>query len=124
MIRPRKRYTVYDLRKLKGKRCLSHIHVKSPEEARAAEEAGIDLMSCSFDSPESQARLPGLVEAAPTAFLSGATPHGMASTEEAIRIGFRALEVGASSNCLRNERSPERATANPISSSGFRSLGH
>ena len=97
MIRPRKRYTVYDLRKLKGKRCLSHIHVKSPEEARAAEEAGIDLMSCSFDSPESQARLPGLVEAAPTAFLSGATPHGMASTEEAIRIGFRALELGASS---------------------------
>ena len=97
MIRPRKRYTVYDLRQLKGKRCLSHIHVKSPEEARAAEEAGIELMSCSFDSPDSQARLPGLVEAAPKSFLSGATPHGMASTEEAIRVGFRALELGASS---------------------------
>lgn len=97
MIRPRKKYTVYDLRKLKGKRCLSHIHVKSPEEAAAAEKAGIDLMSCSFDSPESQARLPALVEAAPTSFLSGATPHGLASTEEAIRVGFRALELGASS---------------------------
>jgi len=97
MIRPRKRYSVYDLRQLKGKRCLSHIHVKSPEEARAAEEAGIDLMSCSFDSPESQVRLPALVEAAPMSFLSGATPHGMASKEEAIRIGFKALELGASS---------------------------
>ncbi|MGC6466743.1 MAG: 3-methyl-2-oxobutanoate hydroxymethyltransferase [Akkermansiaceae bacterium] len=97
MIRPRKRYTVYDLRKLKGKRCLTHIHVKSPEEASAAEAAGVDLMSCSFDSPESQARLPALVEAAPTSFLSGATPHGMASEEEAIRTGFRALELGASS---------------------------
>ena len=97
MLRPRKRYTVYDLQKLKGKRCLSHIHVKSPEEAQAAEEAGVDLMSCSFDSPESQARLPALVEAAPTAFLSGATPHGMATKEEAIRIGFHALELGASS---------------------------
>lgn len=97
MIRPRKRYTVYDLRQLKGKRCLTHIHVKSPEEAAAAEAAGVDLMSCSFDSPESQARLPLLVAAAPVSFLSAATPHGLASPEEAIRVAFRALELGASS---------------------------
>jgi len=97
MLRPRKKYTVYDLQQLKGKRCLTHIHVKSPEEAAAAEQAGVDLMSCSFDSPEAQARLPQLVAAAPNSFLSGATPHGMATSEEAIRIGFRALELGASS---------------------------
>lgn len=97
VLRPRKKYTVYDLRKLKGTRCLTHIHVKSPQEAAAAEEAGVDLMSCSFDSPESQARLPLLVAAAPNSFLSGATPHGLASPEEAIRVGFRALELGASS---------------------------
>ncbi len=97
MVRPRKKYTVHDLRKLKGKRVLTHIHVKSPQEAMAAEAAGIDLMSCSFDSPEAQARLPLLVAAAPTAFLSGSTPHGMATQEEAIRTGFRALEMGASS---------------------------
>ena len=52
MLRPRKKYTVHDLQQLKGKRCLTHIHVKSPEEAAAAEAAGVDLMSCSFDSPE------------------------------------------------------------------------
>src|SRR5687767_11509669 len=97
MLRPQKKYSVYDLRQLKGKRCLTHVHVKSPEEAAAAEAAGIDLMSCSFDSPESRARLPLLVAAAPKSFLSGATPHGLASQEEAIRIGFRALEMGASS---------------------------
>jgi 3-methyl-2-oxobutanoate hydroxymethyltransferase len=97
MLRPRKKYTVYELQQLKGKRVLTHIHVKSPEEATAAELAGVDLMSCSFDSPEAQARLPILVAAAPNSFLSGATPHGMASGEEAIRIGFRALELGASS---------------------------
>ena len=97
MLRPQKKYSVYDLRQLKGKRCLTHIHVKSPDEAAAAEAAGIDLMSCSFDSPESQARLPLLVEAAPRSFLSCATPHGMASPEEAIRIAFKALECGASS---------------------------
>lgn len=97
MLRPRKKYTVFDLQQLKGKRCLTHIHVKSPEEAAAAEEAGVDLMSCSFDSPEAQARLPRLVAAAPNSFLSAATPHGLASPEEAIRVGFRALELGASS---------------------------
>ena len=97
MLRPRKKYTVFDLQQLKGKRCLTHIHVKSPEEAAAAEEAGVDLMSCSFDSPESQSRLPALVAAAPNSFLSCATPHGLASQEEAIRVAFRALEIGASS---------------------------
>ncbi|MGZ8939387.1 MAG: 3-methyl-2-oxobutanoate hydroxymethyltransferase, partial [Limisphaerales bacterium] len=97
MLRPTRKYSVYDLRQLKGKRCLTHVHVKSPEEAAAAETAEIDLLSCSFDSPDSQARLPLLVAAAPRSFLSGATPHGMASTEEAIRIGFHALELGASS---------------------------
>ena len=97
MLRPRKKYTVFDLQQLKGKRCLTHIHVKSPEEAAAAAEAGVDLMSCSFDSPESQSRLPALVAAAPKSFLSCATPHGMASQEEAIRVAFRALELGASS---------------------------
>src|SRR6267154_1391431 len=97
MLRPRKKYTVFDLQQLKGQRVLTHLHVKSPEEAAAAEEAGVDLMSCSFDSPEAQARLPLLVAAAPNSFLSGATPHGLASPEEAIRVGFRALELGASS---------------------------
>ena len=97
VLRPRKKYTVYDLQQLKGKRCLTHIHVKSPEEAAAAEAAGVDLMSCSFDSPESQARLPRLAAAAPNSFLSAATPHGLASPAEAIRVGFRALEGGASS---------------------------
>lgn len=97
MLRPTKKYSVYDLRQLKGKRTLTHVHVKSPEEAAAAEAAEIDLMSCSFDSPASQARLPLLVAAAPRSFLSCATPHGMASPEEAIRIAFKALEMGASS---------------------------
>src|ERR1041384_8353848 len=97
MLRPDKKYSIYDLRQLKGKRCLTHIHVKSPEEAAAAEAAGIDLLSCSFDSPAAQGRFPLLVAAAPKSFISGSTPHGMASPEEAIRTGFRALELGASS---------------------------
>jgi 3-methyl-2-oxobutanoate hydroxymethyltransferase len=116
MLRPRKKYTVHDLQKLKGQRTLTHIHVKSPEEAAAAAAAGVDLMSCSFDSPEAQARLPHLVAAAPDSFLSAATPHGLATPEEAIRIAFQALELGASSvycsasnriiEAMANERIP------------------
>ena len=116
MLRPRKKYTVYDLQQLKGQRCLTHIHVKSPEEAAAAAEAGVDLMSCSFDSPAAQARLPNIVDAAPDSFISCATPHGLASGEEAIRIAFAALELGASSvycsaspkiiEAMANERIP------------------
>src|SRR5947199_10477255 len=90
MLRPRKKYTVHDFQQLKGKRCLTHIHVKSPEEAAAADAAGVDLMSCPFDSAEAQARLPRLVAAAPNSFLSGSTPHGLASPEQAIRVGFHA----------------------------------
>src|SRR3954464_13928552 len=97
MLRPHKKYSVYDLQQLKGKRCLTHVHVKSPEEAAAAEAAGIDLLSCSFDSAAAQARLPLLVAAAPNSFISGSTPHGMASQKQEIRTGFKALELGASS---------------------------
>lgn len=96
-MRPTKKYSVFDLRQMKGKRCLTHIHVKSAEEAAAAETAGVDLMSCPFDTPAAQARLPELVAAAPVSFISGSTPHGLPSQEEAIRVGFRALEMGASS---------------------------
>jgi 3-methyl-2-oxobutanoate hydroxymethyltransferase len=92
-----KKYSVHDLRQLKGRRQLTHIHVKSPEEAAAADAAGVDIMSSPFDTPAAQERFPALVAAAPTGFLSCSTPHGLASQEEAIRVGFQALELGASS---------------------------
>lgn len=96
-VRPKKKYSVYDLQQLKGKRTLTHIHVKSGDEAAAADAAGVDIMSSPFDSHAAQARFPELVAAAPSAFLSCSTPHGMATQEEAIRVGFKALEMGASS---------------------------
>src|SRR5258705_7635236 len=97
MLRSAKKFSVYDLRQLKRKRGRTHIHVNSPEQAAAAEAAEIDLLSCSFDSPAAQARLPLIVAAAPNSFVSGSTPHGLPSQEAAIRIGFQALELGASS---------------------------
>ena len=120
MLRPRKKYTVYDLRQLKGKRCLTHVHVKSPEEAAAGAAVGVDLMSCSFDSPEAQARLPKIVESAPDSFISAATPHGMATPEEAVRVAFEALEIGASSvYCSSSPRIIEA-----MASEGIPVVGH
>src|SRR4051794_41250597 len=99
MLRPRKKYTVYELQQLKGKRCLTHIHVKSPEEAAAAEEAGVDLMSCSFDTPQAQARLPRLVGGAPPSLFFPPTPPGAASPGEGVPGGFPppGLRAGAGS---------------------------
>jgi len=38
-------------------------------------------MSCSYNSPEAQARLPSLIAAVPNSSLSGATPHRLLPPE-------------------------------------------
>src|SRR2546421_5731832 len=97
MLRPDKKYSVYDLRQLKGKRCLTHVHVKSADEAAAAESAGIDLLSCSFDTPASQARLPLLVAAA--------SPAGAAWTEFAATAPVMAVAERVTPLLVKNSRS-------------------
>src|SRR5262245_49024623 len=101
MLRPDKKYSVYDLRQLKGKRCLTHIHVKSPDEAAAAEAAGIDLLSCSFDSPASQARLPLLVAAAPKSFISD---------RKSTRLNSSHLGISYAVFCLKKKMSSDYAS--------------
>ena len=44
-------YTVRDLIELKGKKKLTQINVTTPEEAAAAEEAGIDMIIAGPPSP-------------------------------------------------------------------------
>ncbi len=88
-------YTVKDLRDLKGKRVLTETLPFSPEEAAAAEEAGIDLMKVRFDpkQPELAARIR---KAAPNTFMSFSVPLVAAASEtEAVRLGYQAMEVGA-----------------------------
>ena len=48
----RKKLTVYDYLKCKGQRQLSVLFVHNAEEARAAEEAGIDMICTSHDAPQ------------------------------------------------------------------------
>lgn len=88
-------YTVKDLRDLKGKRVLTETLPFTPEEAAAAEEAGIDTMKVRFDPTRPE--LPAEIRrAAPHTFMSFSVPLVAAATEaEAVRIGYQAMELGA-----------------------------
>jgi 3-methyl-2-oxobutanoate hydroxymethyltransferase len=88
-------YTVKDLRDQKGKRVLVETLPFTPEEAAAAEEAGIDTLKVRFDPkrPEPAAEMR---KAAPNTFMSFAVPLVAAATaDEAVRIAFQAMELGA-----------------------------
>jgi 3-methyl-2-oxobutanoate hydroxymethyltransferase len=88
-------YTVKGLRDQKGKRVLVETLPFSVEEAIAAEEAGIDTMKVRFDpnAPESAA---AIRQAAPNTFMAFSVPLIAATgPEEAVRLGYAAMAVGA-----------------------------
>ena len=88
-------YTVKDLRDQKGKRVLVETLPFSVEEAAAAEEAGIDTMKVRFDpnQPDSAA---AIRQAAPNTFMAFSVPLiACASPEEAVRLGYDAMAIGA-----------------------------
>ncbi|MFO0231807.1 MAG: 3-methyl-2-oxobutanoate hydroxymethyltransferase [Burkholderiales bacterium] len=88
-------YTVKDLRDLKGKRVLTETLAFSPEEAAAAEAAGIDTMKVRFD-PKRPDLAAAMRRAAPNPFISFSVPLVAAATaDEAVRIGYQAMELGA-----------------------------
>ncbi len=88
-------HTVKDLRELKGKRVLVETLPFSPEEAAAAEEAGIDTMKVRFD-PKRPELAAEIRKAAPHTFMSFSVPLVAAATEaEAVRLAYTAMELGA-----------------------------
>jgi len=88
-------YTVKDLRDLKGKRVLTETVPFSIEEAIAAEEAGIDTMKVRFD-PNNPDLAISLRRAAPNTFMAFSVPLiAAASEDEAVRIAYKAMEIGA-----------------------------
>ena len=105
-------YTVKDLRDQKGKEVLTETVPFSVEEAAAAEEAGIDTMKVRFD-PRNPELAIAIRNAAPTTFMAFSCPLIAAATkDEAVRIGYQAMEIGA--DALMTQWSPafiEAATA-------------
>ena len=88
-------YTVKGLRDQKGKRVLVETLPFSPEEAAAAEEAGIDTLKVRFDPNQSEPAA-AIRQAAPNTFMAFSVPLvAAASPEEAVRIGFEAMKLGA-----------------------------
>ncbi|PPR45494.1 MAG: 3-methyl-2-oxobutanoate hydroxymethyltransferase [Alphaproteobacteria bacterium MarineAlpha5_Bin6] len=96
----RKKLTVYDYLQCKGKRQLSVIFVHNADEARAAEEAGIDMICTSHDAPQfgiynSFDELKRIREAAPTCFMQSGTASNIASEYDAMKVSHKYLEIGA-----------------------------
>ncbi len=88
-------YTVKGLRDQKGKRVLVETLPFSPEEAAAAEEAGIDTMKVRFD-PKAPAMAAEIRKAAPNTFMAFSVPLVAAASEtEAVRLGYDAMAIGA-----------------------------
>ncbi|HYF60838.1 MAG TPA: 3-methyl-2-oxobutanoate hydroxymethyltransferase [Burkholderiaceae bacterium] len=87
-------YTVKDLRDCKGVRVLTETLPFSPEEAAAAEEAGIDTMKCRFD-PSNTGPALAIRQAAPKTFMAASVPLVAAATaDEAVRLGYEAMKLG------------------------------
>ena len=95
----RKKLTVYDYLKSKGKRQLSNLFVHTIEEAAAAEEAGIDYIVAAHDLPKfginaSLNDVKKIREVAPNCFMQSAGPIPPASEYEAIKYAHDYLSFG------------------------------
>ena len=83
-------YTVRDLIENKGKKQLTQIHVATPEEAKAAEEAGIDLLLVRV-CPELQE----IRKAAPKTFITVSVPFiKYSSKEEIVKDSLEIIDMG------------------------------
>ncbi|MBO0333176.1 3-methyl-2-oxobutanoate hydroxymethyltransferase [Sneathiella sp. CAU 1612] len=87
-------YTVRDIRDLKGKKQLTQILAFTPDEAAAAEAAGIDLINVRWNPLDPRESF-AICNAAPRTFTTFCMPLTLCTSEqEALRIGFEAMEGG------------------------------
>ena len=88
-------FTVKGLCNQKGKQVLVETLPFSPEEASAAEEAGIDTLKVRFD-PNEPNLAAEMRKSAPNTFMAFSVPLiAAASAEEAVRLGYDAMAIGA-----------------------------
>lgn len=88
-------FTVKGLLNQKGKQVLVETLPFSPEEASAAEEAGIDTLKVRFD-PNEPNMAAEIRKSASNTFMAFSVPLiAAASAEEAVRLGYDAMAIGA-----------------------------
>jgi len=113
-------YTVKGLRDQKGQRVLVETLAFTPDEAAAAETAGIDTMKVRFD-PQRPDLAVALRQAAPHTFMSYAVQMSLATSEEtALKVAFAAMDAGADS--LMCQWSPRFISA--VAEAGIPIQGH
>ena len=88
--------TLKDLREAKGKRPLVQVFVRTPQEAAACEEAGIDMLVAAELHEGQTSDYVGIRKAAPNTFLTiGIAVSTYAGNVEALRAAFRMMNHGA-----------------------------
>jgi 3-methyl-2-oxobutanoate hydroxymethyltransferase len=85
-----RRPTIADLRALKGRRQLAMLRVETLDEAQAAQQAGVDIVSV-----PPALLTPAFREAAPTLFAIPGLEYGdFVTAEEYLRAAFKAIKAG------------------------------
>ena len=104
----KKKLTVYELLKLKGKKQIHEVFVNSVEEAIAAEEAGMDIIVAAYGMPQygiynTLEDVIRIRAAAPNTHLMSAAPEkSFASSTEAIRAAYLLMSNGCDSFYTNN----------------------
>jgi 3-methyl-2-oxobutanoate hydroxymethyltransferase len=90
------RLTIKDLRRLKGTRRLTQLFVRTPDEARAAQEAGIELLVAAERLEGQTCDLTAIRRAAPDCFITFGLPlRGLSGSIEVLRESYRLMDLGA-----------------------------
>ncbi len=90
------RLTIKDLRRQKGARRLTQLFVRTPDEARAAEEAGIELLVAAERLEGQTCDLTAIRRAAPNCFITFGLPlRGLSGSIEVLRESYRLMDLGA-----------------------------
>mgnify|MGYP000365501979 FL=1 len=104
----KKKLTVYELLKLKGKKQIHEVYVNNVEEAAAAEEAGMDMIVTAYGMPWHGIHgtlddVKRIREAAPNTHLMSAAPErSFASPTEAIQAAYKLMTIGCDSFYTNN----------------------
>ena len=85
--------TVFDLKRLKGKRKIKFVQINTLEQGLAAKEAGIEMIGTSYE--QSKAHFPKQLKG--VHFQFGLRWGNQASAEEALRASMKAMNDGAQS---------------------------
>lgn len=90
------RPTIKDLRQQKGARRFTQLFVRSPDEAAAAQEAGIEMLVAAERLEGQVCDLAAIRAAAPDCFITFGLPlRGLSGSIEVLRETYRLMDLGA-----------------------------